>query len=395
MVTTATSTTNSSLSAHVYRDNLVLISGLSTDRLWWLNLPSLRWHEEVCSGVFPPPTRFHATALHGSQLYLSGGEPHCVSTPGTAAAALAHDLLEVFVIDLQELHWGTVVCDGKPRNRSHHAMAAVENGLIVTGGKPLLGDATAYEIREMLTSGFYAIHILDTATGAWRVFSEPLFPPLWGHTVHVVNNAAIAFYGGFEVALETDETGEELPTIAVNEHVGFLNWRRMEYYHAPTRVPGRVMHQSHLRGNMLSVLGGLSVDEAHLDLVPKRDAIEISLITFEATPMTFCLQNWPLEQMASVEYNQQLIVLNTLHDIFVQRLLGEEPWLRYRCDASAVNTAPFPTTVFTRSRREKGSQEGMTHTVSIPLGGPFSKPSMSPLLWTLLSRLKYPMTDVC
>ncbi|RNF00115.1 hypothetical protein TraAM80_07798 [Trypanosoma rangeli] len=395
MVTTTTSTTANSLSAHVYHDNLLLFSGVSTDRLWWLNLPSLRWHEEVCSGVFPPPTRFHATALRGLRLYLSGGEPPSVATLCTAAISLEHDLLEVFVIDLQELHWETVACGWKPRNRSHHTMTAVENSLIVVGGKPLLGDVTANEMRELLASGFYAIHVLDTTTGVWRVFSEARFPPLWGHTVHAVNSSAIVIYGGFEITLETDEAGDELPTIAVNNYVGFLNWKTMEYYQAPTRVPGRVMHQAHLRGNMLCVLGGFLVDEAHLDLVPKRDAIGISLITFEAAPMMFCLQNWSHEQLASVVYNQQLIALNTMNDIFVQRILGDEPWVRYRCDPSTVATVPFPTIFFSRSKPQEDGKEGMSHTVSIPFDGPLSRPSISPLLWKMLSRLEYPLADMC
>ncbi|KAF5221923.1 hypothetical protein ECC02_005090 [Trypanosoma cruzi] len=386
--------TANSLNAHVYHDNLLLFSGLFTDRLWWLNLSSFCWHEEVCSGVFPPPTRFHATALSGSRFYVSGGESPSIDTSSAKTTALEHDLLEVFFIDLQDLDWGTVACDWKPRNRAHHTMNAVGNTLIVLGGKPLLGEFTSYEVRETLASGFYAIHVLDTLTGIWRVFSQAVFPALWGHTVHMLNSSAIVIYGGFETTLEMDDDGEEMPTIAMNNYIGFLNCKSMEYYQAPTRVLGRALHQSHVCGNNLCVIGGISVDESRLDLVQKRDAFEVSLITFETSPMTFFLQNWPLEYLVSVVYNQQLIVLNTMHDIFVQRMTGDEPWKRYRCDPSALNTAPLPNIAFAKKKRTGEGTEGRTQLMPISLDGTLSRPSISPILLKTLSRLGYLLADM-
>ncbi|KEG14823.1 hypothetical protein DQ04_00291090 [Trypanosoma grayi] len=386
---------SNSFSAHVYHDSLLLFSGLFTDRLWWLNLSSFVWNEGPCTGVFPPPTRFHATALCGSRLYVCGGESPRLDASCIAPASLQHDLLDLFVVDLAELRWERVLCAWKPRVRSHHTMTAVsDSALIVMGGKPRRDEVTSYEMREMMAGGFYAVLVFDVTAGLWRTFSQTLFPCLWGHSAHVVNDDAIVIFGGFETTLEVSEHGEQIPAVAVNNYMWFLNWRTMECYRAGSRVPGRVLHQSHICGDKLHVLGGISVDEACLDLVLQQDAMAISLTSFETRPMKFCLQHWPLELMASVVYNQQLIVLNKMEDFFVLRAIDDDDWERYRCDTTNIITSPFSAVRAIKYHADAKGREEHGSVLTLPIDGPPSKPSLSPLMWELLAQLEYPLADL-
>ncbi|KAH9597923.1 hypothetical protein LSM04_006742 [Trypanosoma melophagium] len=205
---------------------------------------------------------------------------------------LQHDLMDLFVLDVLDLRWERLPCAWKPQVRSHHTMTAVnESMLIVFGGKPLRDEITSYEMGDMMANGFFAVHILYIAAGVWRVFSQPSLPRLWGHSANMVNSDALVIFGGFETTLEMDERGEELPTVAINNHLWFLSSKTMECYRRGDEVNARVMHKSHLCGNNLCVLGGFSVDEARLELVLQRDAMEISLLSYETCPMSLCLKH--------------------------------------------------------------------------------------------------------
>ncbi|ORC86232.1 uncharacterized protein TM35_000291140 [Trypanosoma theileri] len=391
-----------STSSLVYHDNILLLSGILTDRLWWLNLSSFVWYEELCSGEFPPPTRFHATAQCGSRIYVCGGEYPLLEVPQSSMGTLRHDLMDLFALNLIDLRWERLSCAWKPQARSHHTMTAVnDNMLIVFGGKPLRDEVTSYEMRDMMANGFFAVYIFDIASSVWRVFSQPLLPKLWGHTAQMLNNDALVIFGGFETTLEMDEKGEEVPTIAVNNHLWFLNSKTMECYRRGDVVNARVMHKSHICGNNLCVLGGFSVDESTLELVLQRDAMEISLLSFETRPMSFCLKHWPLEHIASVVYNRQLIVMNKTEDIFVLQTDDDENWIRYRCDIRRIRTPPFLITSVLQNQRERreksgrmnsqeGSMVGQQHWVKEPP----PKPSVSPVLWTTFRKLEYPVTGL-
>ncbi|KAH9597866.1 hypothetical protein LSM04_003975 [Trypanosoma melophagium] len=99
-------------------------------------------------------------------------------------------------------------------------------------------------------------------------------------------------------------------------------------------------------------------------------------------------------------YNQQLIVMNKTEDIFVLQTGGDGNWMRYRCDTRKIRTPPFLITGITQDQLERREKRGMANSQQGTVGEehwakrPPPKPSISPVLWTTIPSLEYPLTEL-
>lgn len=109
----------SGISACIYGHSAVVYGGKHNRWIYYLDLLTLEWQADACTGVAPPPTLFHSAVIYDRYLYVCGGATLSEAAeegglpnvrPNIAYRSMRP--LRMYRLDLAQLEWELIEVSG-------------------------------------------------------------------------------------------------------------------------------------------------------------------------------------------------------------------------------------------------------------------------------------------
>ncbi|CUF44551.1 Hypothetical protein, putative [Bodo saltans] len=379
----------SGISACIYGHSAVVYGGKHNRWIYYLDLLTLEWQADACTGVAPPPTLFHSAVIYDRYLYVCGGATLSEAAeegglpnvrPNIAYRSMRP--LRMYRLDLAQLEWELIEVSGAiPTDRSHHTMAIAGNNpnttstssssapstLVLLGGKPIGQTFTTSQFKQHFNRvSFFDPFVLDLKTNVWRRVDMPgtAVPRLWGHAMCCLDSGAgslgfgvggistISFliHGGVELLLddgddiETTTDSGSLPLAEINSSLYVLSVDAHSCTAFPPREgeltpPPRLLHSALMRGRgELVVLGGLVIDTSSASVLsPVLEMWSWSPNSGVWRPAPFCYDEdhvpppkpYPFSKFCAVVYGETVVVVST--DMSMVHLYDGVRWTSMPC----------------------------------------------------------------
>jgi len=149
-----------------------------------LDTETMLWSQPKAEGSIPPCLQAHSCTLVGGRLFLLGGSTVRLDEKGHTYSSFSE---EVYALDTDSMVWQRLRKRGQqPAGRSYHAVAAVDNFLVMLGG----WSGKCETVGELATLD------LD-GPGSWAAVQVPGQAPagVYGHTATVIGSNIVVFGG--------------------------------------------------------------------------------------------------------------------------------------------------------------------------------------------------------
>ncbi|KAJ9447694.1 RING finger protein B [Diplonema papillatum] len=328
------------VSSVVFEGKLIVYGGSTADRVWLLDLETLKWSAALCDGDVPPSRRFHSAAVYHGEMFVFGGE-----------ASFGEDD-SLFALSLQgpDTHtWERIDAFGRPpAARAYHTASIVDDYMYIFGGRQTQPPSIA-SLRALMSTGFFDLYRLHLPTCTWEVFgaaeADAIHPYLWGHSACVFRHFLL-FFGGFNVAIEEQWdpprgslADQQPPSATLNDVVYIFNTHNKQWTRSTPKGGGspqpRALQCAFTFATEMHVFGGIALDHANRT-APVNDSWKWDIATGQWTQTEFCLKRWKSARLLFCVDGGVLHVLHSLTFCHRRDLRRMSQWDKLPCNPGGL-----------------------------------------------------------